>query len=89
MFVESARGCRKTILTLLHRRSNFQIMMLLESHTLNEVANALDDIERAIGLEAFKRCMGTFITDHEHEFNNFERLEASCTVQGEKRCKIF
>ena len=87
--VESARGCKKTILTLLHRRTNFQMMLLLEAHTLNEVKRALDEIEEAIGLEAFRRCMGTIVTDHGHEFNNFALLEASCTKLGEKRCKIF
>ena len=87
--VESARGSKKTILTLYFRRHSFQLMLLLEQHTLAEVKRVLDDIERLIGLEQFRLHMGTCVTDHGHEFNNFELLEASCTVPGAKRWKIF
>lgn len=87
--VESARGSKKVILTLLFRSCNYQIMILLKEHTREQVQTALDGIERLIGLDAFREHMGTILTDHGHEFNNFNELEASCTVKGEKRCKVY
>lgn len=87
--VESARGCPKVILTLLFRNSNYQAMLLLEEHTRAQVKAALDKVERLIGLEEFRLWMGVLVTDHGHEFNKFEDLEASCIVEGEKRCTIY
>lgn len=82
-------GCSKVILTLLFRDDRFQIMILLYAHTKEEVKRALDRIERCIGLDAFRKFFWTCLTDHGHEFNDFELLEASCTQPGEKRCKIY
>lgn len=82
-------GCSKVILTLLFRDMRFQVMLMLHAHTKDEVKRALDRIERIIGLEAFKEHFGLQLTDHGHEFNDFELLEASCTVSGEKRCKVY
>lgn len=87
--VEGSRGSTQVILTLLFRSSNYQVMLLLKEHTRKEVQAALDTIEELIGLGEFRRCMGTLVTDHGHEFNNFKELEASCTVEGETRCKVF
>lgn len=87
--VESARGSGKVILTLLFREWNFQIMILLRAHTRDEVARALDEIECTIGLEGFRRHFGVLLTDHGHEFNDYQTLEASCTVPGESRCRIY
>ena len=82
-------GCKKVMLTMLFRDDRFQIMMLLATHTKTEVKRALDRIERLIGLEAFEAHFGTILTDHGHEFNDFELLEASCTVEGRRRCTVF
>lgn len=82
-------SCKKVILTLLFRDDRFQIMILLPTHTKGEVKRALDRIERLIGLDSFRENFQTILTDHGHEFNDFELLESSCTVEGEKRCKLF
>lgn len=87
--VESARGSEKVILALLFRESRFQVMLLLEEHTKAEVKKALDAVEHAIGLEAFRRHLGTILTDHGHEFVDFELLESSCTEDGARRCRVF
>lgn len=82
-------GCKKVILTLLFRSDHFQIMLLLFAQTKDEVKRSLDRIERIIGLDAFVEHFGLILTDHGGEFNDFGLLEASCTVPGEKRCKIY
>lgn len=82
-------GCKKVILTLLFRGDRFQIMMLLYAQTKEEVKRSIDRIERIIGLDAFVELFGLMLTDHGREFNDFELLEASCTVPGKKRCKIY
>ena len=88
--VEGLRdGCSKVVLTLLFREDKFQIMMLLYAQTKSEVKRCLDRIERCIGLEAFREHFSTALTDHGKEFNDFELLEASCTVPGEKRFTIY
>lgn len=87
--VESARGSKKVILTLLFRHCNFQGMFLLQDHTRVCVQQVLDDIEHEIGLAAFKEHLGLILTDHGHEFNNYKELEKSCTEKGEKRCSVY
>ena len=87
--VESARGSGKVILTLLFRDTRFQLMILLKAHNRNEVAAALDEVERTIGLDEFREHFGTILTDHGQEFNDFDLMEASCTRPGEKRCKVY
>ena len=87
--VESARGSKKTILTLMFRKLGFQIMILLQEHTRAEVKHALDVIEESIGLEAFRKHLGLVVTDHGHEFNDFDAIESSCLVEGEKRCRVY
>ena len=88
--VEGLRdGCSKVILTLLFREDRFQIMMLMYAQTREEVKRSLDRIERCIGLEAFREHFGVALTDHGSEFNDFELLEASCTVPGERRFTLY
>ena len=87
--VESARGSSKVLLTLLFRSCNFQGAMLMPEHTRACVQDRLDSVEREIGLEAFREHLGVIVTDHGHESNNFNALEASCTAKGEKRCSIY
>lgn len=82
-------GCSKVILTLMFCEIRFQIMMLLFAQTKEEVKRSLDRIERIIGLEDFRKYFGLLVTDHGSEFNDFELLEASCTVKDEKRCKVY
>lgn len=87
--VEGRQRDKKVILTMLFRHCNFQAMRLLPRHTRLCVQEALDGLERAIGLETFRDRLGLILTDHGHEFNNFIDLEKSCTAPGEKRCTIY
>lgn len=87
--VEGRRGSKKVILTLLFRSCNYQLMLLLAEHTSKETLEALDKIERLIGLEAFRKYMGVILTDRGHEFSNIKKMEASCLVKRAKRCKVY
>lgn len=85
--VVSARGSDKAILTLLFRRFHFQLMLLLDEKTQEQVAHALDLIEGLIGLDCFKTLFRVVLTDRGSEFLDFELLERG--LGGGKRCKIY
>ena len=85
--VVGGRGSTKAILTLLFRRSSFQIMVVMPAHTAGCVRGALDHIEMLCGKEAFARCFGTILTDRGPEFLDFQALEES--VGGGKRCSVY
>lgn len=85
--VVSARGSDKAILTLLFRRFHFQLMLLLDEKTQEQVAYALDLIEGLIGLDCFKALFRVVLTDRGSEFLDFELFERG--LGGGKRCKIY
>jgi IS30 family transposase len=80
---------RKCILTLYLCPAHFQLYILLEKKTKDEVARAFDTLERILGLELFLELVGLIVTDNGLEFEDTERLEASATVKGKKRCRVF
>ena len=85
--VESGRGCDKAILTLLLRRFNFQIMVMLPAQTQECVKAALDKIEMLCGTEEFERVFGVLLTDRGIEFRDWKSIERG--IDGEKRCSVY
>jgi len=84
--VEGKRGDKKVLLTLYIRRIEFQIMMLLQSHTIESVCKAFDDLESLCG-DRFEEAFGIVLFDRGHEFLDAERIEAG--RDGGRRCRAF
>jgi IS30 family transposase len=80
---------KKCILTLYPRPSHFQLYYLLAEKTGDEAGDAFDTLEKVLGLRLFLELFGLILTDNGAEFEDTERLEASVTVVGKKRCRIF
>ena len=77
----------KTLLTLLFREFNFMIARLLPDKSSKSVKHALDNLERIIGTELFKRIFKYILTDNGGEFQKPEELETS--IDGTKRTSIY
>ena len=97
---ERARACEmdtvcgrptdsQCLLTLLSRACRVQLPLLMPAKTKAATVAKLDEVERAIGLEAFRLLMGLVLTDNGCEFEDADGIERSCTVEGERRCRVF
>ena len=84
--VEGIKG-GKVLLTMIFRNFNFMIARLLPSKTSEAVKKELDNIEKIIGTELFKRVFKCILTDNGGEFQRPDELETS--IDGSKRCCIF
>lgn len=84
--VEGKKYDKKVLLTIYIRRIEFQIMMLLESHTIESVCKAFDDLE-SLCEDQFKGVFGIALCDRGHEFLDAEGLERSRNAG--KRCRVF
>ena len=77
----------KTLLTLLFREFNFMIARLLPDKSSKSVKDELDNIEKVIGSELYKRIFKYILTDNGGEFQRPEELEFS--ADGSKRSSIY
>lgn len=77
----------KVLLTLLFREFNFMIARLLPDKSSKSVKNELDNIEKIIGTELYKRVFRYILTDNGGEFQRPEELETS--IDGSKRSAIY
>lgn len=97
---ERARACEmdtvvgkatdsQCLLTLMSRACRVQLPLLMGSKTKAATVAKLDEVERAIGLEAFRSLLGLVLTDNGSEFEDAEGIERSCTAEGESRCRVY
>lgn len=77
----------KVLLTLLFREFNFMIARLLPDKSSKSVKDELDNIEKLIGTELYKRVFKYILTDNGGEFQRPEELETS--IDGSKRSSIY
>ena len=77
----------KVLLTLLFREFNFMIARLLPDKSSKSVKDELDNIEKIIGPELYKRVFKYILTDNGGEFQRPEELETS--IDGTKRTSIY
>lgn len=77
----------KVLLTLLFREFNFMIARLLPDKSSKSVKGELDNIEKIIGTELYKRVFKYILTDNGGEFQRPEELETS--IDGSKRSSIY
>lgn len=77
----------KVLLTLLFREFNFMIARLLPDKSSKSVKNELDNIEKLIGTDLYKRVFKYILTDNGGEFQKPDELE--CSIDGSKRSSIY
>lgn len=77
----------KVLLTLLFREFNFMIARLLPDKSSKSVKDELDNIEKIIGTDLYKRVFKYILTDNGGEFQRPEELETS--INGSKRSSIY
>lgn len=81
---------RARILSIHFPRAFFQAYLLLPGPGSAAVVAAFDMVERGLGSPgAFRDAMGVVLLDRGEEFSDFEGLERSCLVEGERRCRVF
>ena len=85
--VEGTKG-GKVFLTLLFRNSNFMLIFLMESKTMEEVERVFIKIRKTIGVEAFKRIFEVILTDNGSEFFNPISIEVDYNT-GEVLSRVF
>lgn len=77
------------LLTLFSRACHVQLPLLMAGKTKAATVAKLDELERAIGLDAFRLLLGLILTDNGSEFEDAEGIERSCTVEGGRRCRVY
>ena len=77
------------LLTLLSRACKVQLPLLMAERTKAATVEALDEVERAVGLDAFRRLLDPILTDNGGEFEDADGIERSCTRGGERRCRVY
>lgn len=85
--VEGTKG-GKVFLTLLFRNSNFMLIFLMESKTMDEVEKVFIKIKNIIGVDNFKRFFEVILTDNGPEFFNPISIEVDY-ITGEVLSNIF
>lgn len=78
---------KKTALVLTERKTRYEIIELMKAHTTDEVAKALNRIEKRLGAN-FYSVFQTITVDNGSEFKDFEALEKAVNRVG-KRTKIY
>lgn len=79
----------RCLLTLHMRACHAQLPLLMPAKTAKATVDALDGLERALGLEGFRRLFGLMLTDNGSEFADVGGIERSCTAEGEARCRVY
>lgn len=86
--IESVRGDRACILSLVERSSREAILFKLSGQTQTAVNRALNGLERSLGSKSFRQQFKSITVDNGAEFWNWEQLEQSVFNQ-QPRTRIY
>lgn len=76
--VEGVKGENQSVLlTLLHERSNLQLIIKMPSKTIESVTSVFDSIKSYLGDDFFKETFEIILTDNGSEFKNPKLIENS------------
>lgn len=78
---------RKTVLVLTERKTRFEIVEQLKSHTAKEVVKALNRIEKRMG-KAFYDIFQSITVDNGSEFKDFKGMEKALR-RKDNRTKVY
>ena len=86
--IESVRGDRSCILTMVERKSREALLFKLSSQTQTAVDRALNGLERKLGGERFRQTFKSITVDNGAEFWDWELLEQS-VVSRKRRTTLY
>lgn len=89
--VYSGQCCRSktALLVLTERKTLEEYYISIADRTLNSVISALDNLEKNMGLDAFRRKFQTITADNGVEFGDGSLIERSATTPGQQRTQVF
>jgi IS30 family transposase len=88
--MDTVKGCReqgKRMLTLLFRKTNLMLIMLMRDGKAATVVEQFDYLTSLVGVENFRKIFPVILTDNGSEFKYTQELEK--TDQGERRTRLF
>ena len=85
--VKGGRASGKCLLTLLFRKSNFMLIILLPKCNQVSVINAMNSLTEALGVRLFRKTFPILLTDNGSEFKNPHSIEH--TVDGKRRTRVY
>ena len=85
--VEGSKSSRKVLLTMTFRQTNLVLIFLLESQTQEEVRRVFDFLEKALGIELFRKLFAIILTDGGAEFACREEFETAS--DGSQRTTVY
>ncbi len=77
------------LLVMSERTTRREIIRLIGDKTQASVVEAINRFEESLGYETFKNTFKTITTDNGSEFLNYEAIETSVIIKGEKRTAIL
>ena len=87
--VESWRGGRSCLLTLVERQTNYSLNFKLLSQSQKQVKKQLDRMERKLGRPAFSRVFKSIAVDNGSEFLDIQSLMSSLFAKKKPRAEIY
>ena len=89
--VYSGQCCKSktALLVLTERKTLDEYYISIADRTLKSVTSALDDLEKRIGLDAFKQKFKTVTADNGSEFGDGSMIERSITASGQQRTQVY
>lgn len=89
--VYSGQCCRSktALLVLTERKTLEEYYISIADRTLNSVISALDNLEKGMGLDAFRRKFQTITADNGSEFGDGSLIERSITAPGWQRTQVY
>ena len=79
---------KNTLLSMIERKTRFQLVFKLQDHTSDSVVSALDFLE-SVFKDNFKNIFKTITCDNGVEFSNCAKLSRSCFNEGNQRTNIY
>lgn len=87
-FLGTIKSDSKTILTLVCPRLQFCLIRIFNYRFNGSFVNYLNNIEKALGIETFKKVFPYILGDRDPAFNDYEKIESDPST-GEIRTRMF
>nr|WP_269458378.1 IS30 family transposase [Ndongobacter massiliensis] len=87
--VESGRGGRSCLLTVVERQTNYSLNFKLLSQSQKQVKMPLDRMERKLGRPSFPRLFKSITVDNGSEFLDVQSLMSSLFAKKKARTEIY
>lgn len=87
-FLGAIKTDNKNILTFILPILQFTLINIITNPSAAKVVKFFDDLEEAIGIEAFQELIPVILTDRDPSFADIDGICFS-KITGEERCKLF